>query len=35
MYYSKEKKDSLKDILQYFKSEDGKKIIRKYSTEAF
>lgn len=35
IYYSKEKKDSLKDILQYFKSDDAKKIIRKYSTEAF
>ena len=35
IYYSKEKKDSLKDVLQYFKSEDAKKIIRKYSTEAF
>ncbi|MGH4137168.1 substrate-binding domain-containing protein [Clostridium sp.] len=35
MYYSKEKKDSLKDLFQYFKSEDGKKIIRKYCIEAF
>lgn len=35
VYYAKEKKDSLKDIFQYFKSEDGKKIIRKYCIEAF
>ncbi|MCB2288215.1 substrate-binding domain-containing protein [Clostridium sp. CS001] len=35
IYYSKEKKDSLKDIFQYFKSDDGKKIIRKYCIEAF
>lgn len=35
MYYSKDKKDSLKDIFQYFKSEDGKKIVRKYCIEAF
>lgn len=35
MYYSKEKKDSLKDLFQYFKSDDGKKIIRKYCIEAF
>ena len=35
MYYSKEKEDSLKDFFQYFKSEDGKKIIRKYCIEAF
>ena len=35
MYYSKEKEDSLKDLFQYFKSEDGKKIIRKYCIEAF
>lgn len=35
LFYSKEKKDSLKDLFQYFKSEDGKKIIRKYCIEAF
>lgn len=35
IYYSKEKKDSLKDLFQYFKSDDGKKIIRKYCIEAF
>ncbi|MBU3191287.1 substrate-binding domain-containing protein [Clostridium bowmanii] len=35
MYYSKEKKDSLKDLFQYFISEDGKKIVRKYCIEAF
>jgi len=35
MYFSKEKEDSLKDLFQYFKSEDGKKIIRKYCIEAF
>ncbi|MGV8984452.1 substrate-binding domain-containing protein [Clostridium sp.] len=35
MYYFKEKKDSLKDLFQYFKSEDGKKIVRKYCIEAF
>jgi phosphate transport system substrate-binding protein len=35
MYYSKEKKDSLKDLFQYIKSDDGKKIIRKYCIEAF
>lgn len=35
MYYFKEKKDGLKDVFQYFKSEDGKKIIRKYCIEAF
>ncbi|MCB2292259.1 substrate-binding domain-containing protein [Clostridium algoriphilum] len=35
MYYSKEKVDSLKDLFQYLKSEDGKKIIRKYCIEAF
>ena len=35
MYYSKEKKDSLKDIFQYFEGEDGKKIVRKYCIEAF
>jgi len=35
MYYSKNKKDSLKDLFQYFKSEDGKKIVRKYCIEAF
>ena len=34
MYYSKEKEDSLKELLQYFKSEDGKKIISKYCIEA-
>ena len=34
-YYSKEKEDALKDLFQYFKSEDGKKIIRKYCIEAF
>jgi len=34
IYYSKEKEDSLKDLFQYFKSEDGKKIIRKYCVEA-
>ena len=35
LYYSKENKDKLKDLFQYFKSEDGKKIIRKYCIEAF
>ena len=35
MYYSREKEESLKDLFQYFKSEDGKKIIRKYCIEAF
>jgi len=35
LYYAKEKKDSLKDLFQYFKSDDGKKIIRKYCIEAF
>jgi len=35
MYYSKEKEESLKDVFQYFKSEDGKKIIRKFCIEAF
>ena len=35
IYYSKEKKDNLKDLFQYFKSDDGKKIIRKYCIEAF
>ncbi|MGH4122642.1 MAG: substrate-binding domain-containing protein [Clostridium sp.] len=35
MYYTKEKKDSLKELFQYFKSEDCKKIIRKYCIEAF
>ena len=35
VYYSKEKEDSLKEIFQYFKSEDGRKIIRKYCIEAF
>ncbi|MBZ9635542.1 substrate-binding domain-containing protein [Clostridium sp. FP1] len=35
MCYSKEKKDSLKELFQYFKSEDCKKIIRKYCIEAF
>gem|GEM_PF-1704232 len=35
MYYSKEKEDSLKDLFQYIKSDDGKKIIRKYCIEAF
>ena len=34
-YYTKEKKDSLNDLFQYFKSDDGKKIIRKYCIEAF
>lgn len=34
VYYSKEKKDSLKDFLQYVKSEDGIKIIRKHCIEA-
>ncbi|MBU3111404.1 substrate-binding domain-containing protein [Clostridium lacusfryxellense] len=33
--YTEEKQDKLKDIFQYFKSEDGKKIIRKYCIEAF
>lgn len=35
LYYNKENKDKLKDLFQYFKSEDGKKIIRKYCIEAF
>lgn len=35
LYYNEEKKDKLKDLFQYFKSEDGKKIIRKYCIEAF
>ena len=35
LYYAKEKTDSLKDLFQYFKSDDGKKIIRKYCIEAF
>jgi phosphate transport system substrate-binding protein len=35
LYYSKEKKENLDDLFQYFKSEDGKKIIRKYCIEAF
>ena len=35
MYYTKEKKDYLKDLFQYYKSDDGKKIIRKYCIEAF
>ncbi|MBX4266266.1 substrate-binding domain-containing protein [Clostridium estertheticum] len=35
MYYSEKKEESLKDLFQYFKSEDGKKIIRKYCIEAF
>ncbi len=34
MYYSKEKEEGFKDLFQYFKSEDGKKIIRKYGIEA-
>ena len=34
MYYSKEKKESFKDLFQYFNSEDGKKIIRKYCIDA-
>jgi len=35
MYYSKDQKDRLKDLFQYFKSEEGKKIVRKYCIEAF
>jgi phosphate transport system substrate-binding protein len=35
LYYSEKKEESLKDLFQYFKSEDGKKIIRKYCIEAF
>ena len=35
MYYSEKKEENLKDLFQYFKSEDGKKIIRKYCIEAF
>jgi len=35
MYYTKDKKDSLKDLFQYFKSEDSKKVIRKFCIEAF
>ncbi|WP_291633143.1 substrate-binding domain-containing protein [Clostridium sp.] len=35
VYYSKDKEDSLKDLFQYLKSEDGKNIIRKYCIEAF
>lgn len=35
IYYSKQKKDSLKELFQYFKSDDGKKILRKYCIEAF
>lgn len=34
VYYSKEKKDGLKDFFQYLKSEDGIKIIRKHCIEA-
>jgi len=35
LYYSKEKEATLKELFKYFKSEDGKKIIRKYCIEAF
>jgi phosphate transport system substrate-binding protein len=35
VYYTEEKEEKLKDLFQYFKSEDGKKIIRKYCIEAF
>lgn len=35
LYYNTENEDKLKDLFQYFKSEDGKKIIRKYCIEAF
>ena len=35
IYYSEKKEESLKDLFQYFKSEDGEKIIRKYCIEAF
>ncbi|MGH4051337.1 MAG: substrate-binding domain-containing protein [Clostridium sp.] len=35
LYYSKEKETMLKELFQYFNSEDGKKIIRKYCIEAF
>jgi len=35
LYYPMKKEESLKDLFQYFKSEDGKKIIRKYCIEAF
>ncbi|WP_435791537.1 substrate-binding domain-containing protein [Clostridium sp.] len=34
VYYSKEKKDSLDDFLNYIKSEDGIKIVRKHCIEA-
>jgi phosphate transport system substrate-binding protein len=34
LYYSKEKKDSLKDFFQYLESEDGIEIIRKHCIEA-
>ena len=35
LYYTKEKEAMLKELFQYFASEDGKKIIRKYCIEAF
>lgn len=35
MYYPKDKKDSLKELFQYLKSEDSKKVIRKFCIEAF
>lgn len=34
MYYIKEKKESLNDLFQYLRSEDGMKIMRKYCVEA-
>ena len=35
VFYAEKKEEKLKDLFQYFKSEDGKKIIRKYCIEAF
>ena len=34
MYYFEKKDENLKDLFQYFESEDGEKIIRKYCIEA-
>jgi ABC-type phosphate transport system substrate-binding protein len=35
MYYVSDNEDSLKDVLKYIKSDDGKKIIRKHCLENF
>lgn len=35
MYYISDNEESLKDVLKYIKSDDGKKIIRKHCLESF